>query len=257
MTEYVDTGKVRYVFVDYPIAQLHPDAFKAHEAAACAGDQGKYWEMHNSLFENPPARDAAQFDAQAKAIGLDLKKFDACLSSQVHAPAIRESIERMQQLGVGGTPLTLIGLTPAKGAPLKVLASVYGARPLRGLQDSARRALAQPSRAVAPSDDAEAAAAGQERARGDLAVEGRAPAAGDGRGAVRARPIGRDPVAPNQVAVALDQQRLAAVAAGVLQVADAAGQVAGVDVAQAVRAGRSPPRRRSISGVVLAGSCIR
>ena len=58
LTEYVNTGKVKYVFVDYPIAQLHPDAFQSHEAAACAGDQGKYWQMHDSLFTNPPARDA-------------------------------------------------------------------------------------------------------------------------------------------------------------------------------------------------------
>ena len=48
LTDYVNTGKVKYVFVDYPIAQLHPDAFAAHEAAACAGDQGKYWQMHDS-----------------------------------------------------------------------------------------------------------------------------------------------------------------------------------------------------------------
>ena len=59
--EYVNTGKVKYVFIDYPIAQLHPDAFLSHEAAACAGDQGKYWQMHDLLFTNSPARDASQF----------------------------------------------------------------------------------------------------------------------------------------------------------------------------------------------------
>ena len=56
MTDYVNSGKVKYVFVDYPIAQLHPDAFRSHEAASCAGDQGKYWQMHDSLFTNAPAR---------------------------------------------------------------------------------------------------------------------------------------------------------------------------------------------------------
>ncbi len=143
MTDYVNAGKVRYVFVDYPIAQLHPDAFKAHEAAACAGDQGKYWEMHNLLFANPPSRETAQYDAQAKQIGVDQKKFAACMSGGTHAPAIRESIERMQQLGVGGTPLVLIGLTPAPGAPLKVLASVYGARPYADFKTALDAALAQ------------------------------------------------------------------------------------------------------------------
>lgn len=143
MTDYVDSGKVKYVFVDYPIAQLHPAAFQAHEAANCAGDQGKYWQMHNSLFTNPPARDAAQLTAQAKTLGLDEAKFAACLSGQVHAPAIRDSVARMQQLGVGGTPLTLIGLTPAPGAPMKVVSSIYGARPYADFKTAIDAALAQ------------------------------------------------------------------------------------------------------------------
>ena len=74
--EYINTGKLRYVFIDYPIDQLHPDAFKAHEAANCAGEQGKYWEMHAKLFESPPTRDGAQLVpqlvAQAQAVGLDV-----------------------------------------------------------------------------------------------------------------------------------------------------------------------------------------
>jgi hypothetical protein len=61
----------------------------------------------------------------------------------VHATAIRESIARMQQLGVGGTPLTLIGLTPAAGAPMKVVSSVYGARPYADFKTAIDAALAQ------------------------------------------------------------------------------------------------------------------
>ena len=66
LTEYVNTGKVKYVFVDYPIAQLHPDAFQSHEAAACAGDQGKYWQMHDILFTNTPAKEDAQLVSEAQ-----------------------------------------------------------------------------------------------------------------------------------------------------------------------------------------------
>src|SRR3990170_858722 len=115
MTDYVNSGKVKYVFVDYPIAQLHPDAFRAHEAANCAGDQGKYWQMHDSLFTNAPARDAAQLTAQARTIGLDEAKFSSCLSGGVHSAAIRSSVARMQQLGIGGAPPTPIRPTPAPG----------------------------------------------------------------------------------------------------------------------------------------------
>lgn len=146
MAEYVNSGKVKYVFVDYPIAQLHPDAFKSHEAAACAGDQGKYWQMHDLLFTNAPAREASQLTATAGMLGVDTKKFEACLNGGnggTHAPAIRESIARMQQLGVGGTPLVLIGLTPAPGSPMKVVSSVYGAQAYPAFKSALDAALAQ------------------------------------------------------------------------------------------------------------------
>jgi protein-disulfide isomerase len=144
--DYINTGKVRYVFVDYPIAQLHPDAFKSHEAAACAGDQGKYWQMHDLLFTNSPAKDASQLATQASMLGLDMKQFDACMNGGnggAHAAEIRGSIARVQQLGVGGTPLVLIGLTPAPGSPMKVIGSVYGALPYADFKAALDAALAQ------------------------------------------------------------------------------------------------------------------
>jgi protein-disulfide isomerase len=55
MTEYVKTGKVKYVLRDFPLEPIHPLAFKAAEAARCASDQGKYWEMHDRLFSNQQA----------------------------------------------------------------------------------------------------------------------------------------------------------------------------------------------------------
>jgi protein-disulfide isomerase len=51
-----DTGRLRYVFRDFPITSLHPQAKKAHEAAYCAGEQNRYWEMHDILFENSQDR---------------------------------------------------------------------------------------------------------------------------------------------------------------------------------------------------------
>ena len=66
MKEYVNSGKARYIFVSYPIAQLHPDAFKSHEAANCAGDQGESWQMHESLFANTPVKDVARLHRTGK-----------------------------------------------------------------------------------------------------------------------------------------------------------------------------------------------
>ncbi len=146
MADYVTTGKVKYVFVDYPIAQLHPDAFLSHEAAACAGDQGKYWQMHDLLFTNSPAREVSQLAANAGMIGVDTKKFEECMNAgkgSRYAPAIRQSIARMQQLGVGGTPLVLVGLTPPPGTPMKVISFVYGAKPYPEFKAAIDTALAQ------------------------------------------------------------------------------------------------------------------
>ncbi len=127
-TEYVNTGKLQYIFVDYPIEQLHPDAFKAREAANCAGDQGKFWEMHAKLFA-APTKDPSELVAQAREIGLDGEKLRACLDAGTYAKPVRDSVARMAQLGIDSTPTFLVGVTPAPGQPMKIAKVVKGAVP--------------------------------------------------------------------------------------------------------------------------------
>ena len=141
--DFIATGKARYVFVDYPIASLHPDAFKSHEAADCAGDQGKYWQMHTALFASAPVKDAAGLTQRAQSIGLDAARFSSCLASGRHAASITDSIARMEKLGIGGTPATLIGLTPAPGEPMKITGYVYGAKPYAEFKTQIDAALAK------------------------------------------------------------------------------------------------------------------
>ena len=136
VTDYVKTGKVQFVFVDYPIAQLHPNAARAHEAAICAGEQGKYWEMHVSLFNNPVAKDDAALVSQARQAGADEGTFKSCLTSGRHASSIAASVSRIQQLGVQGTPMVVLGYTPAPGQPLKVEKYVYGAQPYSAFKEA-------------------------------------------------------------------------------------------------------------------------
>ena len=126
--DYVDTGKVRHVFIHYPIDQLHPDAFRSHEAASCAADQGKFWELHLKLFE-APARTVDQIMALAPAAGLDPTALRACIDSGKYSAPVRESVARMQTLGVDSTPMFLIGQTPKPGEPMKILRVVKGAHP--------------------------------------------------------------------------------------------------------------------------------
>jgi protein-disulfide isomerase len=135
---YINTGKVRYVFIDYPIDELHPEAYRAHQAANCAGEQGKYWEMHAALFANPPPREATQVVAQlmtnAQTVGVDAAKFRACLDGGKYTNPVKESVARMQNLGVDSTPTFFVGLTPPPGQPMKVLKVVKGAMPFSEFQ---------------------------------------------------------------------------------------------------------------------------
>ena len=131
--QYINTGRIRYAFIDYPIAQLHPDAFRAHEAANCAGDQGKYWEMNTQLFE-VATRDVAGLVAQAEKVGVNTSQFKACLEGGKFTASVRESVSRMQALGVDSTPTFLIGLTPSAGQPMKVLKVVKGAVPFENFK---------------------------------------------------------------------------------------------------------------------------
>ncbi len=135
LADYIKTGKVRHVFVHYPIDQLHPDAFKSHEAAACAADQGKFWEMHAKLFE-AAVKTPEQFAALAQAIGLDTTAFRACLDTGKHAAEVKKSVERMTSLGVTGTPMFLIGLTPQGTEPFKSRQMLQGAQPYSAFQQA-------------------------------------------------------------------------------------------------------------------------
>lgn len=138
--EYVQPGKVRHVFLHFPIDQLHPDAFRSHEAASCAADQGKFWELHAKLFE-APARTEEQIAALAFNVGLDVNALKACLSSGKYKKAVRDSVEKMQQLGVGGTPFFLVGKTPAAGQPFKATTTINGAQPFANFKKAIDAAL--------------------------------------------------------------------------------------------------------------------
>jgi protein-disulfide isomerase len=125
---YVNTGKARHVFMHYPIAQLHPDAEKSHEAAMCAADQGKFWAFHLKLFDQP-LETVAQLEDLAKQTGLDTSTFNKCLESGQHAQSVKASIERIQKLNVNGTPMFLIGRTPSGSEPFTIARVIEGAQP--------------------------------------------------------------------------------------------------------------------------------
>ena len=108
--EYISKGKVRLVFRDYPLP-FHKKAIPAAIAANCAGEQGKYWEVHDFMFENPDKLDAASVISSAAGIGLDKAKFEACINDKSKEKEIEKDVEDGQKYGVRGTPSYFIGKT--------------------------------------------------------------------------------------------------------------------------------------------------
>lgn len=143
--EYIETGKVKYVFRDLPLESIHKNAFKASEAAHCASDQNKFWEMHDRLFANQNSLEPAMLTAHAQAIGLDTKKFQQCLDSGKYADDIRKDIGEANKIGITGTPTIVIGMTQPNDPKIKVLKVIRGAQGYSTFKTAFDELLAPPA----------------------------------------------------------------------------------------------------------------
>jgi protein-disulfide isomerase len=112
---YIKTGKVRLVYRDFPLS-IHPQAQKAAEAAECAGEQDKYYDMHNILFEKGVSGGVTSFKQYASEIGLDTAKFNSCLDSGKMASEVQKDFQDGQSYGVRGTPAFFINGQLVSGA---------------------------------------------------------------------------------------------------------------------------------------------
>lgn len=131
--EFVTPGTVRLAYVNYPLPN-HANAFPAAEAAMCAGTQGKFWEMHDGLFDTqnrwaPMPNAASVFDSVARAAGVDVTAMRQCIDQGAMRTLIEADAERAQESGVEATPSFIIG-----GDVL-----IRGAQPIEAF----RRAIAQ------------------------------------------------------------------------------------------------------------------
>lgn len=106
--------KVRFVFMNFPLTSIHPNAAKAAEASECANDQGAFWQYHDLLFQNQDALDVASLKNYAQAAGLDAAKFNQCLDSGEKAAAVQADVavatKAVQEAGLDrfGTPAFFI-----------------------------------------------------------------------------------------------------------------------------------------------------
>jgi protein-disulfide isomerase len=140
LKNYVSTGKLKYVVRDFPLP-FHKNAKKAAAAAHCAESQGKYWEMHNLLFENQKALDTEHLAGYAAQLGLDTKAFNTCLEGKEAARKVAANQAEGNKAGVTGTPTMFLGRTQADGK-VKITKRITGAQPYAVFQQTIDAMLA-------------------------------------------------------------------------------------------------------------------
>jgi protein-disulfide isomerase len=97
-------GQVRLVFRCFPLEEIHPHALQAALAAECAGAQGRFWEMHDLLFDKQPRLEINQLMTYARSLGLDMPRFAADMNGEVYLPRVREQQQGGDASGVRATP---------------------------------------------------------------------------------------------------------------------------------------------------------
>jgi protein-disulfide isomerase len=136
---YIDTGKLRFVVRDLPL-QFHSSALPAAEAAHCAGEQGKFWEMHHALLSGDDPLADGGIDRRATQLGLDLERLHTCTRANRYQSAIERNVATAEALNVNGTPAFVLGRMANGGLEGQL---VSGAQPYAEFDAAFKQLLAQ------------------------------------------------------------------------------------------------------------------
>ena len=128
--------ELRIVYRQFPLTNLHPDAWKAAEASLCAQEEGKFWQMHDRMFEHQEELDTPALTRHAVAIGLDREEFEECLASGRHSDRVQADLDEGRSVGVEGTPALFVNGIRVPG----------GAVPYRTVADAIDEELTRPER---------------------------------------------------------------------------------------------------------------
>lgn len=132
--DYVDTGKLRYVFRHYPIESLHPQAWSAARVTECAGRQGKFWPLHAAIFANQKQMSDADLQTYARNAGVNIAELQACVADPAVTAKIALDLDDGAHAGVSGTPMFFIG--KIENGKLRTLRRVNGADPFASFQQA-------------------------------------------------------------------------------------------------------------------------
>ena len=118
-------GRMRLVFRHFPLTGIHPNAWRAAEAAACAGEQGRFWDLHALMFSEQAALSAGDLREKAARLGMDTAAFGACLDDRRYHDAVHADVDAGIEAGVEGTPTLFINGRPVVGVvPFDELAAL-------------------------------------------------------------------------------------------------------------------------------------
>lgn len=106
---YVESGRLRYVTLDFPLTTIHAEALQAARASHCGEEQGRYWETHEALFSQRGQLARTNLLTTAKGLGLNVPRFSACLDNRANDERIKRDISQGRAIGVSGTPTFLLG----------------------------------------------------------------------------------------------------------------------------------------------------
>src|SRR3989344_2211442 len=106
--QYVKTGKVRFIYRDFPLSGIHEHAQKSAEASECANEQGKFWPYHDILYARQAMLGVANYKVWARELGLNGDQFDQCLDSGKYTAEVQKDFQDGQTAGVTGTPASFI-----------------------------------------------------------------------------------------------------------------------------------------------------
>jgi protein-disulfide isomerase len=132
--QYIDTGKVYFVYRDLPLAEIHPGAILAAHIAGCAAEQGAFWPMHDRLFQGYEAREWSRggpetlpiFLGYARELGLDEAALNDCVLSNRRAPLIEADVREALSRGLQSTPAFFVNGQPLLGAqPFEVFQQAF------------------------------------------------------------------------------------------------------------------------------------